>query len=189
MIRIPPRGYDIASAAARQAEPVWHGVSAPGYFTAEEYAGGYDAVTLTVPTNADSIEVNLYYQTISREYIEFLRDEINGTASTLPPSAYVAHTDPFFSGLAAWGDTIWQLWSHNMDLPGAAPVLMTQATLGGAPTCTVTAPTGLTATTGHTQVTLTWNAVDSATGYSLYYDQSGKAQLVAENLWREPSWR
>ena len=42
----------------------------------------------------------------SREYIEFLRDQIKGVATTLPPSAYVIQTDPFFAQLKAWGDTI-----------------------------------------------------------------------------------
>ena len=50
-----------------------------------EYAGGYDEIALTIPVGADVVEVNLYYQTTSREYIEFLRDknlsEITGTQS------------------------------------------------------------------------------------------------------------
>ncbi len=67
--------------------------------------------------------------------MDFLRREINAEAPlTLPDpnpntpgnQAYIAQSDPFFSQLAAWGDTIWQLWLHNKDLPGAAPVLMTR---------------------------------------------------------------
>ncbi len=76
--------------------------------------------------------VTLYYQSTSREYIAFLRDEINGTASTLSsptpsgePTAYVIQTDSFFTNLTAWGDTVWQLWEHNRTVPGAAPVPMT----------------------------------------------------------------
>jgi len=152
--RIPPKGFDIANAAARLSEPVWHGVSAPDYFTLEEYAGGYDDVSLTLPSGGDRIEVTLYYQGTSREYIEFLRDEINGTADTLSrptpvkpsgaPDAYIVQTDPFFAGLKAWGDTIWDLWYHNHGLdgkgasvPGIVPFEMTQAVYtgsgGGAP--------------------------------------------------------
>jgi len=135
--RIPPKGFRIAEASDRLSEPVWDGVASPDYFTTAEYAGGYDAVTVTLPvTQPNYIVVSLYYQTTSREYIEFLRDEINGTGGTLtdngvggdPP--YIVQTDPFFSQLRAWGDTIWQLWTHNMNVPGAAPYLMTQATLG-----------------------------------------------------------
>ena len=185
--RIPPKGFDIANAAVRLSVPVWHGVEEPGYFTSEEYAGGYDEVLLTIPTGADYVEVNLYYQTTSREYIEFLRDEINGTSNlTLtgtgaggdPP--YVVQSDSFFSQLAAWGDTIWQLWTHNMNVEGAAPFLMTSAAFGTAPqpSCSVLAPTLSTATPGHTQVTLDWSGSAGATGYNIYYDQAGKAQFV-----------
>jgi len=132
--RIPPQGFRIADAAARLAEPVWQGVSSPGYFTAAEYAGGWDDVSTTIATGADRIEIRLYYQTTSREYIEFLRDEINGDGSSLAsptPSgralAYIAQDDSYFSAMSAWGDTIWQLWEHNKDVPGAAPVLMAEA--------------------------------------------------------------
>jgi hypothetical protein len=134
--RIPPKGFRIAQAPDRLIEPVWHGVSDTSYFTLAEYQGGYDEVSLAVPPNADGVVVSLYYQTTSREYITFLRDEINGTASTLPglgaggDPAYLAQTDPFFSGLAAWGDTIWTLWDHNKNMAGAAPILMTDATFG-----------------------------------------------------------
>ncbi len=127
--RIPPKGFNIAGAAARLSEPVWLGQSAPGYFTAAEYAGGYDEVALSVPKTATSISVNLYYQTTSREYIEFLRDEINGTGKlSLPLGAYIAQTDPFFTHLKGWGDTIFALWDHNKNLDGGKPFLMTQGT-------------------------------------------------------------
>jgi hypothetical protein len=190
--RIPPRGFRIADAAARQVEPVWHGDAAPDYFTAEEYAGGYDEQELTIAAGADRVEVNLYYQTTSREYIEFLRDEITGTgrrtlSSPTPsgePEAYVIQTDPFFSSLAAWGETIWQLWVHNRDLPGAAPYLMASASTGGAPPCGASTPTLLAATSGNGEITLTWSDEHAGNpglqGYAVYYDQAGKLQLVAE---------
>jgi hypothetical protein len=133
--RIPPKGFRIAEAAARICEPVVHGVPDPNYFSTDEYAGGYHDVQEVIPAGADLIEVNLFYQTTSREFIEFLRDEINGTATTLTsptpsgePQAYVIQTDPFFSKLRAWGDTIWQLWDHNKQMDGAAPFLMAQKT-------------------------------------------------------------
>ena len=129
--RIPPRGFKIGEAAARLSEPVWHGVSDTNYFTVAEYAGGYDEVTVDLPPGTERIEAGLYYQTTSREFIEFLRDEINGNG-TLPNTIgeggdlpYIAQTDSWFSGMAAWGDTIWSLWDHNKNVPGAAPVLMT----------------------------------------------------------------
>ncbi len=136
--RILPRGFRVEEAAQRLCEPVWHGHSdtnfhsSENYYTQAEYEGGYDEIEVDLPEGTDRIEAALYYQTTSREFIEFLRDEINGTNGTLPNVAgaggdlpYLAQTDPFFSGMAAWGDTIWQLWEHNKDVAGAAPVLMT----------------------------------------------------------------
>jgi hypothetical protein len=188
--RIPPKGFDIGGAAERLSVPVVDGAEDPNYFAAEEYAGGYDEISLSIPAGADYVEVNLYYQTTSREYIEFLRDEINGTgnltlSSPTPsgePNAYVVQSDPFFAGLAAWGDTIWNLWTHNMNVEGASPFLMAQASVGvpPQPPCSVPAPTLNAATPGHTQVTLEWSEVTVATGYKVYYDQAGKAQLVAD---------
>jgi hypothetical protein len=170
--------------------PVWHGVEDPNYFTAEEYAGGYDDVALTVATGADEVEVELYYQTTSREYIEFLRDEIRGTATSLKGNgaggdpAYIIQTDPFFSALKAWGDVIWQLWDHNKHIAGAAPVAMAEASIGGETACEPPVPTGLAATTGHLSAQLSWDDMHSAdpsvVGYRVYYDQAGKSQLLAD---------
>lgn len=135
--RIPPHGFRIAEAAARLADPVMGGASDPGYFTAAEYAGGYRDVSIAAITGADTVTVGLYYQTTSREYVEFLRSEIAGTKPTLSsptPSgeanAYVMKSDPFFAALVGWGETLWQLWDHNRAVPGAAPILMASASLG-----------------------------------------------------------
>ena len=51
---------------------------------------------------------------------------------------------------------------------------------GPIPTCGVPAPTLDLATPGNTQVTLEWSEAAGATGYKVYYDQAGKAQLVAD---------
>ena len=126
--RIPPKGFDTSAMYERLAQPRWNGADAPDYFTAEEYAGGYDDVTIAKPLGAAYWNATLYYQTTSREYVEFLRDEINGNADTLSsptPSgelnAYIVQTDPFFSNLKGWGNAIWDLWLHN---EGASPVTM-----------------------------------------------------------------
>jgi hypothetical protein len=189
--RIPPKGFRIAQAAGRISVPVWHGVEDPAFYTPSEYAGGYDDVSLGIPAGADAVEVNLYYQTTSREYIEFLRDEIRGTATTLPgpgaggDSAYLVQTDPFFAQLKAWGDTIWQLWKHNMNVPGAAPYLMAQATVGSTGSgCNAPTPTLLSASGSHQQVAISWgdehSADGSVAGYNVYYDQAAKGQWVAQ---------
>ena len=190
--RIPPKGFRIAEAQARLSVPVWNGIEDPGYYTAEEYAGGYDAVNLTVPTGAASVEVNLYYQGTSREYIAFLRDEINGTGDrTLEPkfsNSYIVQTDPFFASLKAWGDTMWQLWEHNhqQGLPGIVPALMTSATFGTvtSPACDAPVPELLAATPGHGEILLAWTdehgADPGVVGYSIYYDQAGKSQHLVD---------
>jgi hypothetical protein len=181
--RIPPKGFDIANAATRHAQPVWHGADAPNYFTAAEYAGGYDEVTVAKPAGAVRWEAALYYQTTSKEYVEFLRDEINGTATTLPAGSYIAQTDPYFSTLKDWGKALYDLWLHN---GGAAPVLMTS--LGGGtppppPPCDApSVPTNLTATGAKKSVRLAWKAPTSGvtpTGYKIYYSQGGKYTLRA----------
>jgi hypothetical protein len=157
--RIPPKGFDIDSANQRLCEPVWHGLSDPNYFTAQEYAGGCDDVHIVIPPDSDFVEVSLYYQGTSREYVEFLRDEINANADTLSsptpsgqPNAYIIQTDPFFSKLKAWGNTIWDLWYHNHGLDGSGvsvdcivPFRMTQTTWG---TASVTCPADFGGTCG-----------------------------------------
>ncbi len=198
--RIPPKGFrignpndaDLDDAYGRISEPKWGGLPAGDYFTAAEYAGGYDDYALNIAANADYVEVNLYYQTTSREYIEFLRDEINGTGnltlySPTPseePEAYIIQSDPFFAQLKGWGDTIWQLFVFNSDMDGAAPFLMTQAVYGAPPApCGAPAPTGLTASPASNQVTLNWDDMTagypSVADYSVYYDQVGKSQFIA----------
>lgn len=70
--RIPPRGFTNANFTAVQAPPV-----------AYTYADGqhWDDTDFTIPAGTARVEVRLYYQTTSKEYIEFLRDEntTNGT--------------------------------------------------------------------------------------------------------------
>lgn len=129
--RIPPRGFRIDKAVERLCEPRKDGASASGYFSTAEYEGGYDEVHFSIPAGAVGWETRLFYQTTSKPYVEFLRDEIKGTADTLSlpapsgvPAAYVIQSDPFFSTLKGWGDAIWDLWLHN---GGSAPVLMAAA--------------------------------------------------------------
>jgi len=186
--RIPPKGFRITEAGGRLSVPVSNGVDRPDLFTSAEYTGGYDDVSLTIPKNASYVEIKLYYQTTSREYIEFLRDEINGSgrltlASPTPsgePTAYIVQSDPFFSKLKAWGNTIWQLWQNNMNVDGAKPILMTQAVAGTPPPppCDAPgAPANLSAKSGlKRSVALSWTAGTPPPngGYRIYYDQNGK---------------
>jgi hypothetical protein len=70
--RIPPRGFSNAAFESFGGSPV-------GY----SYADGqyWDDTSYLIPANAVTAEVTLYYQSTSKEYIEFLRDE-NHTDST-----------------------------------------------------------------------------------------------------------
>jgi hypothetical protein len=70
--RIPPRGFTNENFDSIQSPPV-------GY----SYADGqyWDVTDFQLPFDADEIEATLYYQTTTKEYVEFLRDE-NVTDST-----------------------------------------------------------------------------------------------------------
>jgi PKD repeat protein len=93
--RIPPRGFTNGNFEAIQSPPVNY-----------TYADGqyWDETVYTIPEGASRIEVTLYYQTTSREYVEFLRDE-NVTND--------------------WGQTFYDLWDSNGK---SAPVAMNSAT-------------------------------------------------------------
>ncbi len=128
--RIPPRGFAIGNAAARLVQPKWQGGDAPDYFSAEEYAGGYDEVEIAKPSGTAGWRASLYYQTTSREYVEFLRDECLGTADTLGETspatgepAYIIQTDPWFATIRDWGLAMYDLWLNN---GGSPPELMAE---------------------------------------------------------------
>lgn len=133
--RIPPKGFDIYNADSRLAQPVVGGEPAVDHFSEAEYLGGFRDVRMQVVPGAALIEIRLYYQGVSREYVEFLRDEIDGRNGTLVDkfgaAAYIIADDPFFDRLRSWGETIWKLWRDNSDLPGASPVEMVRASIEG----------------------------------------------------------
>lgn len=64
--RIPPRGFTNAAFETAQSPPVAH-VYVDGQY--------WDDTQYLLPATARSVEVSYYYQTTSKEYIEFLRDE------------------------------------------------------------------------------------------------------------------
>jgi hypothetical protein len=94
--RIPPRGFTNANFEAIQSPPV-------GY----SYPDGqyWDETSYYVPNTTSRLVVNLYYQTTSKEYVEFLRDE-NVTND--------------------WGTTFYNLWASNGK---SAPELMNTDTI------------------------------------------------------------
>lgn len=64
--RIPPMGFSNSAFEAVQAGSVPSGQYADGQY--------WDDTPFEIPAGASSVAVTLYYQTTSREYIEFLRD-------------------------------------------------------------------------------------------------------------------
>ena len=64
--RIPPRGFTNANFESIQSEPVGHSYADGDYWDDTQYA---------VPAGAAKADVRVYYQSTSKEYIEFLRDE------------------------------------------------------------------------------------------------------------------
>ncbi len=97
--RIPPRGYTFENFKSVGAAPV-------GYtYPDSQY---WDVTSYEIPFEGEliAVEASLYYQTASKEYIEFLRDE-NTTNH--------------------WGDTLYSLWSNHGK---SAPELMQYAHWG-----------------------------------------------------------
>jgi len=93
--RLPPRGFTNANFAAFGGAPVGH-----------SYADGqyWDDSLYTLPAGATRAEVKLYYQSTSKEFVEFLRDE-NRTTSH--------------------GQTMYDLWATNGMCP---PTLIAEKT-------------------------------------------------------------
>ncbi|MFZ1947718.1 MAG: T9SS type A sorting domain-containing protein, partial [bacterium] len=95
--RIPPRGFTNAAFQEIQSPPVDH-----------SYADGqhWDDTPYYLPSVAESVAVSLYYQTTSKEYVEFLRD--------------ANHTN-------ATGQNLYNAWAAQGK---AAPVLIASAGVG-----------------------------------------------------------
>lgn len=69
--RIPPRGYSFAAFNAVGTAPVTMGQPDPTLYADGQY---WDMAVYTLPTNVFTGTVRLLYQTTSKEYVEFLRD-------------------------------------------------------------------------------------------------------------------
>jgi hypothetical protein len=81
--RIPPRGFTNAAFEAIQSPAVAHPYE-DGQF--------WDDTPYSLPVDADSVIVTLYYQLTSKEYVEFLRDEnVTNNAGQAYYDAWVAH--------------------------------------------------------------------------------------------------
>lgn len=142
--RIPPRGFTNAAFEAVQSPPVNY-----------SYADGqyWDTTTYNLPAATASATATLYYQTTSKEYIEFLRDE--------------NQTDH-------WGQTMYDLWANN---GMSTPEMMESASWGSPPVQDIEAPTapGNLSARGSSSSTvdLSWDASSDnigVTAYRIYRD-------------------
>jgi hypothetical protein len=159
--RIPPYGMSYDEAKRRNASPV-----PPDQY--EGSPGGvyeyYDEIDLSPPAGAKSASIDLLYQPTSWEYIQFLALANDGSV-------------PF---LANEGANMLDAW---LNLEMAAPFVMASVAWHDEPdTCETVAPTLVDAVAGNGEIALSWApaANEVAGHYYLYYDQSGKAQLVTE---------
>lgn len=81
--RIPPRGFTNEAFTSIQSPPVEY-----------SYADGqyWDDTHYILPFATDSIDITLFYQTLSKEYVEFLRDEnISNDAGTVLYNLWDTH--------------------------------------------------------------------------------------------------
>lgn len=103
--RIPPRGYNAATFAARDMQPV-------GY----RYEDGqyWDITTYRVPLNSTAIEVQLLFQSASGDYLDFLEEKADFTVGDA------------VLGEINWGTTVGQL---RRDFRLDAPAVMATAVL------------------------------------------------------------
>jgi hypothetical protein len=168
--RIPTYGMDYNEARKRNALPV--PANQYGNPSTDGTYQHWDTIDLDLlkPDDAEYAEIALMYQSTSWEYIQFL-DLAN---------------DGSISFLADEGSNLRDTWLRT---GMAAPVVMASTTWGTptnppAPECTAPGtPQALTAEpSGKKSIALSWTAGDPTPsgGYRVYYDQSGKQQLVAE---------
>lgn len=109
--RIPPMGFANAPFEAAQA-----GSTPPGLYADGQY---WDDTRFNIPAGARSAEVSIYYQTSSREYMEFLRDQ--NTTNTLGDVAYNAWVTHGKSAPALMDTATLPIfcacdWNHSGDL-------------------------------------------------------------------------
>ena len=163
--RIPPYGMSYSEALKRNALPV------PADQFGSPGTGGtynhWDEVTLSPPSDAAYATIDLLYQPTSWEYVQFL---------------YLANKkDNAF--LASEGDNLLEAW---LNTGMAAPVVMASAAWGGAPAISTPPPPELLpAQPQSSAVALSWvngaGTDDSmVAGFSIYFDQSGKASRIAD---------
>ncbi|HEX9078997.1 MAG TPA: fibronectin type III domain-containing protein [Desulfuromonadaceae bacterium] len=143
------------SATTTAASPVPTAPSAPAGVTA---VGGTNQVTISWPAVSGATSYNIYYSTTSGVTVA------TGTKIAGATSPAVQ------TGLSAGATYYYIVTAVNSVGESAASVQVAATTLTPAPTPTApAAPTGVAATGGADQVTLSWTAVSGATSYNVYW--------------------
>lgn len=145
--RIPPRGFTNANFKQIQSPPV-DATYADGQF--------WDETTFTLPSNALWYEVNLYYQTASKEYITFLRD--NNTTND-------------------WGTRLYSAWSSSGK---SRPVLMTRFVSSTPLPVQLASFVGSVA--NQNNVLLEWTTVSEVNNYGFFVQRRADGQMMFEEL-------
>jgi hypothetical protein len=159
--RIPPYGMSFDKALERNALPVPDNQYGGGPGKIYEY---FDTFHLSAPQGAASASIDLLYQPTSYEYQLFL------LKANTKQNAFLAFE----------GDYMFEAW---LNTGMAAPYVMASAIWHDptTPQCNALTPVMISAVPSSQQADITWQSVDPpADGYKLYYDQAGKAQLVAD---------
>jgi fibronectin type 3 domain-containing protein len=140
-----------ATAATNAAAP-----AVPAAPTGLSAVGGSKQVTVSWPAVAGATSYNLYWSTTSGV------TTTTGTKITGAASPYLQ------SGLAAGTSYYYVVTAVNSSGESAASAQSSAATAAPAPVLPA-APTGVTATGGSNQLTISWSPVSGATSYNLYY--------------------
>lgn len=86
--RIPPAGFTNAAFASFGGTPVDPSVPGPRYADGQNW----DLASWALPAGTRSVSARLFYQSTSKEYVEFLHDEnVTNTAGTTLRDAWIAH--------------------------------------------------------------------------------------------------
>jgi hypothetical protein len=153
--RIPPRGFTNLAFTQIQSPPVDYTYEDGQYWDVTEYQ---------LPASAVSVTATLFYQTTTREYVEFLRDE--------------NHTNN-------WGQVLYDLWASTGK---SSPEVMAEVTWGTPveDTQPPTEPTNLEASArSSSEIQLTWGPAEDNVGvaeYHVYRDSSQITTVVGTEL-------
>lgn len=130
--------------------------TAPAAPTAVTAVGGANQATISWQAVSGAASYNVYWSTTTGV------TKTNGTKVAGVSSPYVK------SGLSA-GTTYYFIVTANNSVGESAASTQATATTNAAPPAVPATPTGVTATGGANQVSLSWSAVSGATSYNIYW--------------------